>query len=350
MTRTIVPADPSALGSPQAYREALGAVREEIAKARPLNTQVAYASDWRKFRAWCEQLSLPYLPTTEEAVTGYMTHLALMEKRKPSTIQRRLFGIAHHHSIAAKPGTDPLPSPITKAVRDHLRNLRRQPSVNTRRKEAPPLMLPELLQLVAYLDQVPAALQEVALRDKAVLLLGWNCAFRRSEVTALETTDLIRRGTKRFVLVGKSKTDQEGAGVELPLNTARKHPTLCPLRAIDAWIEFRGDDPGALFWKISERTCKKELIGGSVLRGEPMPWFQVNRLMVRWSKMSGIQHPDEPRYSPHSLRAGFITETALAGELPSNIMARSRHKSLDVFHRYIRIALDHANDPAMKVI
>jgi integrase len=345
MTKSIVINKATALSTEVAgYREALKQVGEEIAKQLPPNTKLAYDGDFRKFEIWCTQLGFKPLPATEESITGYMTHLALGEKRKPSTILRRLFGIAYRHRRSDHP------TPITPAVRAHLRNLRRQKEVNTTRKEAPPLLVPELKIIVAALDGCTNDLREIALRDKAIMLIGWNCAFRRSEIVGLEVRDIIKRGGKRFVNVRHSKTDQEGQGIELPLNAAKKHLELCPLRALDAWLEFRGDTPGALFWKISERTRERRLVGGYVHRDEPMPWVQVNRMMTWWTLLSEVQEPDEPRYSPHSLRAGFITEAALAGQLPNSIMARSRHKSLEVFNRYVRVALDHANDPAQAVI
>jgi integrase len=345
LTKIIVANKSGALSTDVArYRETLKQVGEEIAKQLPLNTKIAYEGDYRKFDRWCEQLGFKALPTTEEALTGYMTHLALGEKRKPSTILRRLFGIAYRHR------QDKYPTPITPAVRAHLRNLRRQKDVNTTRKEAPPLLVPDLKIMVATMNNCPDALREVAIRDRAIMLLGWNCAFRRSEIVGLEMRDLINRGTKRFVMVRYSKTDQEGEGIELPLNAAKKHPDLCPIKALDAWLELRGSAPGALFWKISERISERRLVGALLLRGEPMPWIQVNRMMTWWTLLSEVQGSDEPRYSPHSLRAGFITEAALAGQLPNAIMARSRHRSLEVFHRYVRVALDHANDPAQAII
>lgn len=344
MSKAIIPNKSMSLAQRAGYREKLKQVGEEIARKLPPNTKVAYEGDFRKFERWCSQVGFVPVPASEEAITGYMTHLALGEKRKSSTILRSLFGIAHEHRRLRHD------SPATPAVRAHLRHLRRQKEVDTTRKEAPPLLVSDLKAIVAAMDDCPAALQEIALRDKAVLLLGWNCALRRSEIVSLNVQDLFKRGTKRFVRIRDSKTDQEGAGTALVLSAARKHLELCPLKAIDAWLALRGKSPGALFWRISQHCEGKRLVGGRVVRDAPMPWQQVNHLVAHWTVLSGVQKPDEPRFSPHSLRSGFITETALAGELPNIIMAKSRHRSLAVFDRYVRVALDHENDPAKAVI
>lgn len=344
MTTAIVPNRDMSLAQLDEYQEALRQTREALAEEIPANTKSAYDGDWAKFQSWCDTVGFKALPADEDTITGYMTHLAFGERRKPATILRRLFGITHRHR------KDKHPSPITDGVRAHLRQIRRNDQVDAKRKEAPPLMISDLERLVSTMNDCPSALREVALRDKAILLLGWNCAFRRSEIVGLEVHDLISIRGNRSVVVRKSKTDQEGQGSVLPLNPAKKRPELCPLRALDAWLEFRGKGNGALFWKISERIKSKRLVGGVVLTDTPMPWVQVNRMMTWWPLLSDLEAPEGQRFSPHSMRAGYITETALAGELPNVIMARSRHKSLEVFNRYIRVALSHDNDPTKAVL
>lgn len=344
MTTAIVPNREMSLAQIEEYQEVLRETRKALADDIPKNTRSAYDTDWAKFERWCETVGFQVMPASEDTITGYMTHLAFGEKRKPATILRRLFGIAHRHR------KNNYPSPITVGVRSHLRQIRRNDQVNAKRKEAPPLLIPDLQHLVKAMDNCPSALREVALRDKAILLLGWNCAFRRSEIVGLEVRDLISTRGNRSVVVRKSKTDQEGQGIVLPLNPAKKLPALCPLRAVDAWLEFRGKAEGPLFWKISERIQAKRLVGGVVLTGTPMPWIQVNRMMTWWPLLSDIKAPDDQRFSPHSLRAGYITEAALAGELPNTIMARSRHRSLEVFNRYVRVALSHESDPTKAIL
>jgi len=344
MSNAIVPTSGMSLDQQEQYREALRETHEALAEEIPENTRKAYDADFDDFRSWCDKIGFEPKPATEEAILGYMTHLAFGEKLKPATIRRRLFGITHHHR------KDKLKSPVTPEVKQHLLKIRRNAAVDAKIKQAPPLLLSDLHVLVSAMNTCPAALREAALRDRAMLLLGWNCAMRRSEIVGLEVRDLITVRGKRSLVIRKSKTDQIEEGTELPLNPSIKHKELCPLRAVDAWLEFRGRSPGALFWKTTEKISAKCLVGSTVLRDTPMPWIQVNRMVTWWSMISEIEKPNGQSFSPHSMRAGYITETSLAGGIPNVIMARSRHKSLEVFNRYIRVELSHENDPTALVL
>ncbi len=83
-------------------------------------------------------------------------------------------------------------------------------------------------------------------RDRAILLLGFAGALRRSELVALERRDIDVRREGLVVTVRRSKTDQEGAGrkVDLPYGS---HPETCPVRAYVAWLELSGDSSGPVF-------------------------------------------------------------------------------------------------------
>jgi integrase len=51
-----------------------------------------------------------------------------------------------------------------------------------------------------------------SLRDRALLLLGFAGALRRSELVALDVADLEETAEGLLVHIRRSKTDQEGAG------------------------------------------------------------------------------------------------------------------------------------------
>jgi len=50
------------------------------------------------------------------------------------------------------------------------------------------------------------------LRDRALLLLGFSGAFRRSELVALDVSDLEETDDGFRITIRHSKTDQEGRG------------------------------------------------------------------------------------------------------------------------------------------
>jgi integrase len=64
------------------------------------------------------------------------------------------------------------------------------------------------------------------LRDRAILLLGFAGAFRRSERVALDITDLEFCNGGLRVRIRKSKTDQEGLGATIA-SCDRSYRVLC---------------------------------------------------------------------------------------------------------------------------
>jgi integrase len=93
----------------------------------------------------------------------------------------------------------------TWAVKEFLQGLRREIGVAPMRKR--PVLVGELKRILAAL---PDTL--LGKRDRALLLLGFTSAFRRSELVALNVEDLETSSEGLIVNLGRSKTDQEGQG------------------------------------------------------------------------------------------------------------------------------------------
>jgi integrase len=92
-----------------------------------------------------------------------------------------------------------------------------------------PLVTAEIRRL---LDQLPAGL--LGVRDRALLLLGFASALRRSELVALDLADVTATSDGLVVVVRRSKTDQDAAGRTLGISYG-SHPDSCPVRATTAW-------------------------------------------------------------------------------------------------------------------
>jgi len=85
-----------------------------------------------------------------------------------------------------------------------------------------------------------------AARDRALLLVGFAGALRRSELVGLRFENVRFTDDGLVVTIPKSKTDQEGEGqtVGIPYGS---HPESCPVRALAAWLERSGIPSGYLF-------------------------------------------------------------------------------------------------------
>jgi integrase len=87
-----------------------------------------------------------------------------------------------------------------------------------------PVLVADLKRILA---QLPASL--LAQRDRALLLLGFSGAFRRSELVGLNVEDLAETTDGLMVTIRRSKTDQEGEGRKIGIPPG-SDPATCPLR------------------------------------------------------------------------------------------------------------------------
>lgn len=219
------------------------------------NTHAAYASDWKLFSAWCTTQQRRPLPATAETILCYVVSLA--ETLSIATIDRRLRGIAFHHrqARAADPTDDP-------EVIVTLRGLRRTKGVAPQPKV--PLTVELLRQIVTALPNDRRGIQ-----SRAVLLLGFAGAFRRSELVALQIADLAWVDEGLIVIVRRSKTDQEGEGYAKGIPYGADRAT-CPVHAVRRWLTAARITSGPVFRALTPR-------GG--LQTRPMPAYMVARIL-----------------------------------------------------------------------
>jgi site-specific recombinase XerD len=275
------------------------------------NTKRAYASDFRQFSAWCSSAGVSSLPATPETVAAYFSSMADMG-RKASTIDRARAAVrmAHEAAGCADPTSE-------KHVRLTLKGIRRQIGV-AKAKKAPTLAN----DIKAMVGALPEGIKGI--RDKALLLVGFAGAFRRSELAGI-TMDCVEETSEGVkILLPRSKTDQDGAGRYVGIKRG-VNPSTCPVRALKAWIETAGIADGPVFRRVDRHGNIKESITP-----------QAVALVVKGAAAAaGL---DASKYSGHSLRAGFVTQGAISGATESNIMRQTGHKSHDTVRGYIRIA------------
>lgn len=210
-------------------------------------------------------------------------------------------------------------NPSTKLVREVLRGIAREKGVAPRKKAG------------LTVDALRAALRSVdavgglrGLRDRALLLVGFHGALRRSELAALDVEDLRFEPTGVVLSIRKSKTDQEGAGAEIGLP---RHPdaTIDPVCALEAWIAAAAIIAGPVFRSFTMR---------GELQANRIDGRDVARIVQRIAKDAHL----EGDLGGHSLRAGFVTAAAKAGVSIDRIAQVSRHKSVPILLGYIRRA------------
>lgn len=313
MEGTITPTEmtslPAITVAAQAFAEA----------SRSEATRVAYRSDWAQFTAWCESHGAESLPAAPSTVASYLADLA--RGHKVSTVQRHVAAINAAHRLAGAP------SPTGhEAVRLVVRGIRRTKGVAPAQVRA--ISLDDLRRMVAVLPGGPAGD-----RDRALLLVGWAGAFRRSEIVALDVEDIEIVDDGLVVHVRRSKADQEGAGREVGIPYGSSAAT-CPVRSLRQWLDAAHITSGPLFRRVDRHGH----VGSQRLNSA-----SVAAVVKRAAALAGL---DPTPFSGHSLRAGLATAAAANGATESLIMAQTGHKSASIVRRYIRRASLFQNNAA----
>jgi site-specific recombinase XerD len=293
------------------------AVAVDLAKAEKApSTRKAYGTDFRLFAVYCDARGVGSLPALPETVAAYLASEA--QSAKPSTISRRLAAIRYAHKLA---GLDaPTDQETVKAT---MRGIRR--TLGGSKNKKTPAVAPQVVRMVAHM---PAGL--IGLRDRAVLLLGFAGAFRRSELVALDVADLAENQTGLVVNVRGSKTDQERQGEIIAIARGR---VTCPVEALRVWLHAARIEAGPIFRPIDR---------GGTVRDLRLTCRSVANIVKAGAERAGL---DSTSYSGHSLRSGFLTSAAGNGASIFKMMDVSRHKSVDTLRGYVRDAelfKDHA--------
>jgi site-specific recombinase XerD len=305
--------------TPPALKDALTSAAGYAAEEKAAATRRAYRSDWRAFETWCRRANTCPLPASAAAVAAYLAHVADAGLRA-STISRKLAAISYAHKLK---GIDP--PTASEAVRAVLRGIRRRVGVAPARK-APATAL----AIAAMLEHVPDTL--IGRRDRAILLIGFAAALRRSELAGLQVSDLERHADGLIVHIRRSKTDQEGAGAQIPVPRGGR---LRPVDALDAWLAAAEITAGPVFVSIGK---------GARVSRKALSCKAVGGIVKRYAAAAGY---DPKAFAGHSLRAGFVTSALEHGADIFRVMDVTRHRRVETLKGYDRRAKafrNHAGD------
>jgi site-specific recombinase XerD len=282
---------------------------EYIRAGKANATLRAYRADWRHFETWCHSHGFLALPAAPETIAFYLGEFGGCQAA--ATLTRRLTSINKVHRAAGHPAPalmQHLP------VGETLKGIRRTHGTEQTPKQ--PLFTENLR---AMIDRLPNS--TIGIRDRALLLIGFAGALRRSELVNVRLQDV---------------TDQEGKGrqVAIPYGSV---PETCPVRAWREWIASGQLIEGPLFRRIdrhghvNDRALHRDSIGTIVKRS---------------AEAAGL---DPKVYAGHSLRAGLCTQAYMNGARELDIMRQTGHKSLETVRKYIRGRGLFRDNPAAKL-
>jgi site-specific recombinase XerD len=273
------------------------------------NTMRAYKSAFNRWCLWAVANERPQLPADPSDVAVYMSHLADSGKAW-ATINTALAAIEFVHTQKGLSSIRTSREVITVG-----KGIRR--TIGTAQVGAKSLSVEDLRKICSTFGN-----DLIDVRNKAILLLGFTGAFRRSEIVSLSLTDINRKDDGYLVTLRRSKTDQDGKGMTkgIPFGS---NPLTCPVTALDRWIAKHphAETKGTLLF------CTNN--------GLSLSDWSVNYILKQSMLKAGL---DPTGYSAHSLRVGFVTAAAKADKRLDQIMEQTGHKSVEITMKYVRAA------------
>lgn len=284
------------------------------------STRQAYQTDIAHFEAWGG-----VLPASPAIIIAYLQQFA--EQLNPRTLSRRLVALRHWHVY--QNFVDPTQSPIVKKVMHGIHRLHGTPE-----NKAQALTLDQLIQFHHFL-QNQGTLQ--ALRDNALLQIGFFGAFRISELVGIRVEHLQTTPEGLRIVIPRSKTDPTGQGqfCAVPWGSS----ILCPVRALHAWLEKSCIQQGAVFRFIS----RWQRLGQHALHP-----VSINRLIKKYAKQCGFSRAEY--FSTHSLRRGLATAASQKGASLKAIMRQGRWKEANTVLGYIDDATAFQDNAAQTLL
>ncbi|PMQ15115.1 Tyrosine recombinase XerC [Janthinobacterium sp. AD80] len=279
-----------------------------LAAATSDNTRRTYRSAIRHFQAWGGAL-----PADESSVIRYL--LAYADSLNARTLALRLTALSQWHVYQAF--ADPASTPTVRKTLAGIARLHGKP-----KKKAKALPLEDLEVIVAQLHAVGSL---KALRDSALLQLGFFGGFRRSELAGLRLEDVAWEPQGMVITLPRSKTDQLGEGIvkAIPFGDG----ICCPATALRAWLAAAQIASGPLLRTVNQwgHVSAKALHASS-----------INTILASCARLAGLDYV--PDLSSHSLRRGMATSAHRAGADFQAIKRQGGWRHDGTVHGYIEEA------------
>ena len=312
-------------------------VSRAIQTSLSANTRRAYAAAWQRFVTYCDEHGIHPLTVAPDDVARFLARIASVPRSPRATTKQgeplalgtiRIILAAINRKFRDENKPSPAADPQVARV---LQGLARMLPQGARQVRA--LREFELHRMLMSCDDLARQRPYLvrAVRDAAVLALGFGGALRRSEICGLRFSDVEFVKEQGLLLhIRRSKTDQPGEGQTIAIPEG---DLIAPVKRIRAWLDVSAITTGPLL-----QTLRR----GGRLRGRALHPSDVARIVKRYAVAVGL---DSSEYSGHSLRAGFVTSAAVHGARLDKIMEVTRHTRPGMVLGYIRQAnafKDHA--------
>ena len=261
------------------------------------NTKRAYKRAVRDFSEYCAIMGVSDIKDANSGHVVAFLQQNLLSGKSISTLNQILAGI----SFALRTRLDSFDTPASSLVVKQFMQGARRIKADQPKRKAKPITNDIIKDIIADID---------SLRDKALILLGWSGALRRSEIAAIRVNDLNFRKEGLELTIRKSKTDQEGAGQKIAIVNQITIDTLI------AWLD------------MSKGTGEDYLFQGKY----------KNQSLTGQAVANIIKKYLGNEYSAHGLRSGFMTSAANHGVSFEKIIEVSRHKDYTVAMGYTKDA------------
>lgn len=268
------------------------------------NSRRAYRGDLAHFLGWGG-----VIPAAPEVVATYLATFA--GNNCVATLARRLVSIGKAHLTQGH--SSPVGSELVRATMRGIRNTH-----GSAQRQVAPALKDDVLRMVSGLTGIKGE------RDKALLLIGFAGAFRRSELVSLTVADIECAKQGLVINLRFSKTDQEGQGRKIAIPFARG--AVCPVLALQSWLDVSGISEGPIFRPVNRHG----VIANMALSAQAVALVVKER-----AKAVGL---DPSKYAGHSLRSGLVTSAVQLGVPSWKIRQQTGHKSDAMLARYIRDA------------
>ncbi len=306
---------------------------EYVQKSKSPNSIRVYRFAWTRFTTWCQEHNYdPIIPPQEgyqfyhELLIGlFICSMAKAKLLKPASLSTYIAGLRHFY-FEKGINVDTRHREIRKAMS----GIKREHGIQQTRKL--PLTTENIRLLI---DSIGPFVKPIEVRDRAMILIGFSGAFRRSELVGIDVEHLYFEQNGVSVFLPKSKTDQEGAGrhVDIPFSSNEEY---CPVRNLKLWLHCAQIKKGAVFLQVAKSgTIIRKRLGGR----------SVALMLKKRCRPFGFAD----NIAGHSLRAGHVTSSIQRGTPETWIMRQTGHTNIDTLRKYERMHREFEANSAAKI-